>query len=250
MINTPPVTAQPPSVKIQLSVMSARGWSPMFGHCYATMLQHIYTNGIIGFKLDELILDTTTGQSLLHAGRHDAVVSAMKKGCTHLLMIDDDMQFTPDLLDVFLARRVPVIAANCLRKRDNKKEATAIRLDGTFHEPNTRTDIEEALSVGTGIMLISLDAIRHMPYPYFSSPWVPEVNQHMGEDYFFCKKAREYGVKIYIDNLVSNASAHMGEFAFHWGNNYPLTDRHFADLSFIKASKEKPEVELVKQLIK
>ena len=238
------------NIKLQVSVMSARGWSPMFGHCYTSMVHHVTKNGIKGFNLEELIIDTTSGQSLIHDGRHQACVQAMQKGCTHILMLDDDMQFTPDLLDIFFARKVPVIAANCLRKRDQKAEATAVLLDGTHHCPGNRTDMQEALQVGTGIILINLNAIRHIPYPYFSSPWIDSINSHMGEDYYFCQKAREHGVRIYIDNLVSNAAAHMGEFAFHWGNNFPLTSRHFSDLSHIKAMKENPACETVKNLIK
>lgn len=237
-------------IKLQISVMSARGWSPMFGHCYTSLVHHVTKNGVKGFELEELLIDTTSGQSLIHDGRHQACVQAMAKGCTHLLMLDDDMQFTPDLLDIFFARKVPVIAANCLRKRDQKAEATAVLLDGSFHHPENKTNMEEALQVGTGIILINLNAIRHIPYPYFSSPWMAEINSHMGEDYYFCKKAREHGVKIYIDNLVSNASAHMGEFAFHWGNNFPLSSRHFSDLSHIKAVKTNPAVDKVKALIK
>jgi hypothetical protein len=173
----------------------------------------------------------------------------MERGCTHILMLDDDMQFTPDLLDIFFARRVPVIAANCLRKRDQNAQATSTRLDNTPHHPENKTNMEEVMQVGTGIILINLDAIRHIPHPYFSSPWLPELKFHMGEDYYFCRKAREHNVKIYVDNLVSNAAAHMGEFAFHWGNNFPLTSRHFSDLSHIKAIKTSPEIEKVKSLI-
>lgn len=221
--------------------MSARGWSPMFGHCYTSLVHHLSKNGIKNFELSEFLIDTTSGQSLIHDGRHQACVSAIKKGCTHILMIDDDMQFTPDLLDIFFARKVPVIAANCLRKRDQKAEATAIRLDGTFHNPHARADFEEVASVGTGIILIDLNAIQHIPAPFFSSPWMEQIQSHQGEDYYFCSKAREYGVKIYVDNLVSNASAHMGEYAFHWGGNFPLSWRNFSDVKFITAAKTKPE---------
>lgn len=230
--------------------MSARGWSPQFGHCYVSMMQHVMKHGVKNIDLVDVVIDTTSGQSIIHDGRHQACVMAMDRGCNYILMVDDDMQFTPDLLDVFFSRKVPVIAANCLRKRDSKKEATALLLDKTFHEPGNRTDIQEALRVGTGIILINLDAIRHIPHPYFSSPWIPEAKSHIGEDYYFSLKAREHGVKIYIDNLVSNASAHMGEFAYHWGNNFPLTSRSFSDLSFIKNAKERPELEEIKNLIK
>lgn len=221
----------------------------MFGHCYTSLIQHVTRNGIKGFEVEDVIIDTTSGQSLIHDGRHQACVQAMKSDCTHILMLDDDMQFTPDLLDIFFARKVAVIAANCLRKRDQKAEPTTTHLDDAFHFPENKTNMEEVKQVGTGIILINLNAIRHIPHPYFSSPWLPEWSCHMGEDYYFCKKAREHGVSIFVDNLVSNASAHMGEFAFHWGNNFPLTSRHFSDLSHIKAIKTSPEITKVKSLI-
>jgi hypothetical protein len=36
----------------------------------------------------------------------------------------------------------------------------------------------------------------------------------MGEDVFFCKKARELGHKIYIDHDVSHEIGHIGTFEF------------------------------------
>lgn len=220
----------PVNIKLQISVMSARGWSPMFGHCYAGLAHRLGSKGIQGFGIPEVLFDTTSGQSLIALGRHSACKKAMENGCTHILMIDDDMQFPNELCDWFFNRRVPVIAANCLKKRDTEKQGTCIRLDGTNHVPEGRQDAEEVLQVGTGIILINLDSIRHLPNPLFDTPWLEEINSHLGEDYYFCNKARKHGVKIYVDNLVSNCSAHMGEFAYHWGNDYPLNFRGWTDL--------------------
>ena len=202
----------------------------MFGHCYAGLAHRLGAHGIKNFGHPVVQFDTTSGQSLIALGRHNACRNAMKDGCTHILMIDDDMQFPHELCDWFFNRRVPVIAANCLRKRDTHKEGTCVRLDGSFHLPENRQDIEEVAQVGTGIILIDLDAIRHLPDPLFDTPWVDSIKSHLGEDYYFCQKARQYGVKVYVDNLVSNCSAHMGEFAYHWGNDYPLNFRGWTDL--------------------
>ena len=65
--------------------------------------------------------------------------------------------------------------------------------------------------IGSGAMLIRTDILRKMPKPWFK--WamgddsIPQ-NQQCSEDYYFCRKARKMGHKIYLD--TSLICAHIG----------------------------------------
>lgn len=238
-------TEKPPEVVLQLSVMSARAWSPMFGYCWGRLLYHLGTKGIKGYNLKEVIFDVITGQSIVSLGRQQAIEKALKNGATHIFMVDDDMQFPPDILDVYFSRKVPVIAANCLRKNQEKMEGTAIALDGKPHIPSMLGDAEQVERVGAAIMLANVNALRHIPAPLFYNPWVENLGIELGEDYYWCNKLKEYGVPVHVDNLISRASAHQGEFAFHWGNNYPLHDHYWCDTKNIWKEKDKVNSKLI-----
>lgn len=204
--------------------MSSRGWTPQFGESICNMLVHLASKGI----RNENVTFTTyflRGASLPAVGRQMAVKRALAENYTHLLMIDDDHQFPADMCDVLFARKVPVVAANLLKKNPEKLDGTATTIRDEAHDPRGRTDIEEASLVGTGIILINVNAVRHIPQPLFDNPYISEEIGHLGEDYYFCEKAKEYGVKIFIDNLISNTATHVGDYGFHWGSNFPL-DKH------------------------
>jgi hypothetical protein len=62
-------------------------------------------------------------------------------------------------------------------------------------------------------MLIKREVFEGMSEPWFDMPW-QTTRGSMGEDVFFCKKARELGHKIYIDHDVSHEIGHIGTFEF------------------------------------
>lgn len=202
------------------------------------MLSHLSNKGIAGHNM-EFTPYFLRGASLPAVGRQMAMKRALKEDFTHVLMIDDDHQFPADMCDVLFHRKVPVVAANLLKKTPDALNGTATYPDGSAHDPRGKTDIEEAGVAGTGIILINVNAIRHIPQPLFDNPYVDDDIGHLGEDYYFCHKAREYGVKIYIDNLISNTATHIGEYGFHWGSNFPLDKySHIGTAPFLLEEKD------------
>jgi GT2 family glycosyltransferase len=75
------------------------------------------------------------------------------------------------------------------------------------------TGLQEVGSIGTGIMLIKRRVFEGMSEPWFDMPW-QTTRGYMGEDVFFCRKARELGFKVYIDHDVSHEIGHIGTFEF------------------------------------
>jgi hypothetical protein len=76
------------------------------------------------------------------------------------------------------------------------------------------TDLIEVEAVGMGCMLVTTDLVRSMRKPRFQVVWQEAYQDHMGEDFFFCLRARELGHQVWIDNSLSRQLSHLGTFAF------------------------------------
>lgn len=153
------------------------------------------------------------------AGQRVALVKdAQKEHCSHILFIDSDMTFTDDALLRLLEHDVPVVAANCAKRRvPTGPTAAMFRADGTdgavYTEPGQQ-GAERVDAVGTGFMLVNLEVFDKIPQPWFSTPWLAERGHHMGEDMFFCLQLRKAGIPILIDHGVSQDIGHIGDFEF------------------------------------
>ena len=53
-----------------------------------------------------------------------------------------------------------------------------------------------------------------MDLPYFSVTWNEDYTNLVGEDIYFCKKLKEKGYDILIDNEASQYIAHIGSKTF------------------------------------
>jgi GT2 family glycosyltransferase len=74
----------------------------------------------------------------------------------------------------------------------------------------TLDDLVEVGEIGTAIMVIKREVFTKLPRPYFDAKYYD--GKHCGEDFEFCKKAREAGIKILMTPWVR--SHHIGEYAY------------------------------------
>jgi hypothetical protein len=147
-------------------------------------------------------------------GNREALVDqAMEWGCTHVLFIDDDMVFNPNLLELLLSRRMPFIACN-YPKRQEKFEFTATKADrsGQINTGQASMAMEEAWYTGFGFCLIERQVFEKIPKPWFLPYFDPVQQQISTEDNPFCEKVRGAGFKVLVDH---NASKHLGHFGHH-----------------------------------
>jgi hypothetical protein len=86
--------------------------------------------------------------------------------------------------------------------------------DYLVNTPSKGTELIPVLAVGMGCMLTEISIYDKMKKPYFQTTWVPDLNDHIGEDFTFCKNAKELGYDILIDNDTSLNVSHLGTFAF------------------------------------
>ena len=137
---------------------------------------------------------------------------------THLLFIDNDMVFDDGALLRLLALDRDIVGALMVTrgapytpvvKKKNK--------DGEWKTyPNIETMAKEGRfasdcdGVGTGFMLIKMGVFEKLEKPYFAIP--PFGETLMGEDMYFCDKAKKAGFDICVD--AGLIVGHIGEYVY------------------------------------
>lgn len=181
---------------------------------------------LVGYSIAKglIVANEIAQYSMLPHSRNVLAKRAVDAGFTHVLFIDSDMEFPPDLAVRLVKHHKPIVAINCMARR-RPYYLTARSEDG--HEIATGPDssgIEKVARVGTGIMLIHTDVLREMPHPWFEYRWIEEKQGPVGEDFVFCDKARASGHEIFIDHDLSKQVSHVGTFQFN-----PLIRAGFAE---------------------
>ena len=133
---------------------------------------------------------------------------ALNGGFDYLLMIDDDMTFPPCTLTKLLGHQKEVVG---VAARSRTGENVVQMLDGSVPKDLPK-ELFECLGVGTGVILIKVEILKYIPYPFFA--FKSDINgvTVQGEDWSFCKKVKEKGYKIFCDPTIQ--VGHIGEQIF------------------------------------
>nr|WP_281720869.1 hypothetical protein [Nitrosomonas nitrosa] len=213
--------------KIFIGVPSARDWDQKFGHQMSELMYRA------GKKGHDVKLGTFS-LSLLPANRELILKTAVKLGVDYLMMIDDDMIFPPDILDLFLSRNKDVVSANAPVKSGKFETVTT---DIKTKKPISsigKKGIEQAYTVSFALSLIRVSAFKDIPAPRFEIKWNPKTEKYRGEDIYFCDKLREAGVEMYVDHTASQYVMHAGK-CYHTNRGTII----FAENSGVELQKPK-----------
>lgn len=155
-----------------------------------------------------------TERMVVHWARNDLAKIAQSKvneytgeRFTHILWLDDDHVFNPDLL-VYLARHdLDMVSALYFGRCD--KHLPVVYVKDTSEDkykhfpliepPRTLCEVDAA---GFGAMLMKRDVLDSFDHPWFSFA-------HAGEDIHFCVHAKEAGRKVHLDG--SYVIGHIGD---------------------------------------
>lgn len=167
--------------------------------------------------------------TILPKSREELVFMALAQDYTHILFLDSDMRFPRNALLHLLARDAYIIGANYVTRRMPVRPVTfADDSDPTkrvFTEPEAQ-HVEEVASTGFGVMLIDLDVFKGMSRPWFATPWDEETRKFIGEDVYFCRKARqECGLPVLIDHALSQQVSHVGDWEYRHGHALSVRDQ-------------------------
>jgi hypothetical protein len=177
-----------------------------------------YSLAMLMKKCGETGLKTTLHMvigSEIASQRQQLVSTALLADCTHILWLDSDMKFPVDILQKLLASKQDIIACN-YSTRAAPYLPVAFKSDTDMDIRLTKEEkgIQPVCAVGLGCMLVKREVYESIPIPHFGVEWNDDYSSLIGEDLYFCRKARKNGYKILIDCDLSNEISHIGTTAF------------------------------------
>lgn len=143
-----------------------------------------------------------------------AVDALAETDFTHILWIDSDMRFPSNLLQALLSHKKDIIACNYSTRVPPHKPVAfkdVYNLDKRVYDG---TGLEMVEAVGMGAMLVKREVFEKLEKPFFSVKWLDDYTSLMGEDIYFCFKAREAGFDIWLEQDISKQVAHVGTRAY------------------------------------
>lgn len=116
---------------------------------------------------------------------------------THILWLDDDHTFPPDLAVRLAARDVDMASALYYSRTSPHYPVVYVKDPNEDYKHFPLIEVPpaffEADAVGFGALLMRRDVLDRVPKPWFTIDW------RAGEDIAFCVKAKEHGIKIWCD---------------------------------------------------
>ena len=161
--------------------------------------------------------------SLISQQRQNLAENAIKNGATHILWLDSDMLFPSNVAETLLSHQLDIVCCN-YSTRSFPFKGVAYTDVGNWNswKPAVNTDDRffEVEGIGFGCMLVNVNVFNTLGLPWFDVTWESKFREFIGEDFYFCKKAREAGYKIMVDTVLSRQIGHIGSSRF----NLPSTN--------------------------
>lgn len=162
--------------------------------------------------------------SLIALSRNQSAQAAVDSEFDYLLFIDSDMVFGEDFLVRMLKRDKGVLSALAVnRMGKHEPVCRVLNADGDYEPRKNLTEgrfYSDLDMLGCGFLLIKTEVFKKLKKPYFAMP--PFKESIMGEDVYFCSKAKEAGYDICLDTELS--CGHIGEYIYTI-NDYEEEDR-------------------------
>ena len=142
--------------------------------------------------------------------------------CQYLLMVDSDMSTTPNILELALYDK-PIIGSLTFMVKEGQIVPIAMRRQGVGYSvvsplpPNALVEVD---ATGTGCLMIRRDAFALLKRPFFEYVLDEDGLVQLGNDFYFCMKAKEAGLPIFI---------HTGYMTAH-DQTVNITDMYFTQL--------------------
>ena len=190
-------------IKVTLGIPTNRGLRPKM----AESIFNLVARGGYDFHIILATEGYTTSEN-----RNYITVKALNNGSDYLLFSDDDMTFPPDTLDRLLEHQKEIIGVLSY-SRKLPLQPTVQLLDGSVLKYGEAPDkLFEVKAVGGGVLLIKMKVFTKIEQPFFNIKSHPSGFTLVGEDSWFCEKARDAGFKVYCEPSLS--VGHLGEYNY------------------------------------
>ena len=177
------------------------------------------------------VVRRTPGYSAIDVARNEMAFKALQDGFLETMWIDSDIGFNPDSIDYLRSLNLPIVCG--IYPKKGRRDLACSTL------PETKTivfgqngGLLELRYAGTGFMLVQKVAYvtiyERLKLPLcndaFASPCIPffqplvrpleNSNWYLAEDFAFCERARQAGLKIMADTTVR--LWHLGQYRYGW----------------------------------
>lgn len=208
--------------RIAVCIASTGHCKTQFAMSLASLMAYFAAKRLSPEIPEQYIAQFLVESSGLTFNQHQLVLRAQEWKATHILWLEDDMQFPPDALHRLFNHRQSWVGANYPMRAGPPFEFTALALDKrrVFTGPES-AGLEECLYTGFGVTLMDIDVFSKVPQPWFEMPWLGEGN-YGTSDCYLARKVNEAGMRIYVDHDVSKQTGHVGLHIFncaevaHW----------------------------------
>ena len=179
-----------------------------FAKCVANLIAYSWMHGLKVYQMgitERMVVDWARNDLARQASEQTNEYTGNK--FSHFLWLDDDHVFNPDLA-CYLARLADLDMVSALYFGRTQHLPVAYVKDDSGdkykHYPLIEAPraLAEVDAVGFGALLMRRDVFDRVPEPWFTLDW------HAGEDIAFCVRAKEHGVKVWLDG--SYALGHIG----------------------------------------
>ena len=166
----------------------------------------------------------TAAGTLIFDQRNQLVRTSLEAKCDYIVFIDADMRFPKDTIMRLLKHDKEIIGVNATT-RTEPVMPTAKKLnigaDGSCTwlpiYSNSFSGISKADGIGCGVMMIKSSVFKKLEEPFFYFEQLPN-NKILGEDIYFCIKAKDAGIDTWVDHDLSMEIKHIGQYTYSWAN--------------------------------
>jgi hypothetical protein len=175
-----------------------------------------YFNALI--KPDGTIASFSHGQSPAR-NRNLMIKQAIEYECSHILFLDDDLAFKPDLLMNLLQHDVEIVTGLYLMRNFPHQPIIFEFVDDNgacIHHflSHNEKGLVPIVACGLGACLVKTDVFNHLEYPWIR---LGELDKdHWTDDLGFFKRVREAGFSIHCD--LDTVVGHMATVTI-WPEN-------------------------------
>jgi len=126
----------------------------------------------------------------------------------YLLSVDSDIVMPPDTLVKMFNHDVDIVSGVYIQRKPETDIIEIYRKNSYGGVSNVSMEnispngLHEIDACGFGCVLIKSDVIKKIQYPQFLYTSAVDHKDTISEDIYFCKKAKEHGVKIYVDSSI------------------------------------------------
>ena len=150
------------------------------------------------------------GSTLVYDGRNILAESAVNEKFTHVLWLDADMVFKPDMFSRLYSHKKDIVTGVYHARRPPHKSCIFTGLNPAKRVKKYPKELFEIVACGFGCVLTTTEALK-VVMRNNDGCFQPILN--CGEDISFCVKASQKGFKIYCDPNVK--AGHIGHVTIY-----------------------------------